>query len=88
MTTYLNWTAPFSFDILDVDPDITYCVDVVNSSSSAVLYSQCGINVTMFMYPYPFHVGCKVFLFNVTPVNIVGNGTVRTADFRTENGNC
>ena len=74
-TISLNWTAPFTLDIRGVDPDITYCVAVVNSTSSTP-HSQCGINVTEYEYPIPPDSTCHnyTFTFIVTPVNAVGNG--------------
>ncbi len=47
----LTWTPPFSLDIPHVDPDITgYSVGVVNSTSSLVIHSQCGITDTHYNY--------------------------------------
>lgn len=50
-----------------------YCVDVVSSTSSATLHSECGIIETEYLSPV--RVGCDEFDFTVTPVNLVGNGT-------------
>ncbi len=74
---YLTWTPPFSLDILSVDPDITgYCVGVVNSTSSLVIHSQCGITDTQYNYIVsPNDTVCDTYTFTVTPVNIVGDGT-------------
>ncbi len=72
----LTWTPPFSLDITSVDPDITYCVGVVNPTSSLVIHSQCGI-ITDTQYNYtvsPRSTPCDTYTFTVTPVNIVGNG--------------
>ncbi len=73
----LIWTLPFSLDIPGVDPDITgYCVGVVNSTSSFVIHSQCGITDTQYNYRVsPRSTPCDTYTFTVTPVNIVGNGT-------------
>ncbi len=73
----LTWTPPFSLDILNEDPDITgYCVGVVNSTSSLVIDSQCGITDTQYNYTVsPRSTLCDTYTFTVTPVNIVGNGT-------------
>ncbi len=72
----LTWTSPFSLDIPGVDPDITgYCVGVVNSTSSLVIHSQCGITDTLYNYTVsPNDIVCDTYTFTVTPVNIVGNG--------------
>ena len=71
-TLSLTWTPPFTLDIPGVDPDITgYCVDIIDSTSSSLLYSQCGINRTKFRYSTPL----TGAVFRVTPVNYAGNGT-------------
>ena len=72
-TISLTWTAPFTLDIAGVDPDITYCVGVVNSSST--LHSQCGITETEYEYPIPPDSACHDHMVTVTPVNPAGNGT-------------
>ncbi len=81
-TITLNWTAPFTLDISGVDPDITYCVDVVNFTSSATLHSECGINRTEFTYlVVSTNAGCDIIQFIVNPINIVGNGTTSTISY-------
>ncbi len=72
----LTWTPPFSMDIPGVHPDIVgYCVGVVNSVSSLVMHSQCGITDTQYNYTVsPNDIVCDTYTFTVTPVNIVGNG--------------
>ena len=58
-----------------MDPDITgYCVDVINSTSSVTLHSQCGIIEALFSYPMPENTNCSVVEFIVIPLNIVGQG--------------
>ncbi len=50
---------------------------VVNSTSSLVIDSQCGITDTQYNYTVsPSDTVCDgAYTFTVTPVNIVGNGT-------------
>ncbi len=49
---------------------------VVNSTSSLVIDSQCGITDTQYNYTVsPRSTPCDTYTFTVTPVNIVGNGT-------------
>ena len=74
-TITLNWLSPFSLDIYNVDPDITYCVNVLNSTTHTVVDSQCGITETEYEYPVPPDAICHIYLFTVTPINVVGNGT-------------
>ena len=75
-TLSLTWEPPFTLDVTNVDPDITgYCVDVINSTSSVTLQSECGINTTMYTYPLPDgSIHCTVVSFNTVPHNIVGPG--------------
>ena len=81
-TISLTWTAPFTLDILDVHPDITYCVDVYKSKTSfPVFHSECGIPNTNFSYPTPPDSVCYIYIFTVTPVNGVGKGTRKTKHF-------
>ncbi len=51
-------------------------MDVVNSTSSLVIHSQCGITDTQYNYTVsPRSTPCDNYTFTVTPVNRVGNGT-------------
>ena len=70
----LTWEPPFTLDIDGVDPDITYCVDVINSTSSVTLHSECGITETEFSYPLPQDAVCHSYVLTITPVNVVGRG--------------
>ena len=77
----LTWITPFTLDISNVDPDITYCVDVVNSTSSSIVLSECGITVTGFNFSIPIGRVCDNYTFTVTPVNRAGNGTAITLGY-------
>ncbi len=62
----LTWTPPFSLDITNVDPDITYCVGVVNSTFSLVIHSQCGITDTQYNYTVsPRSTPCDNYTFKL-----------------------
>ena len=75
----LMWIAPFTLDISNSDPDITYCVEVFNFTASLNL--QCEITVTEFTYPL-HHIGCDEFYsFTVTPVNAAGRGTSTSMNY-------
>ena len=78
-TVLLTWEPPFTLDIDNIDQDITYCVEVLDlSPHTEVIYSECGINVTEFSYPIPPDAGCRIDVFSVIPVNIVGLGEAAT----------
>ena len=71
----LSWTAPFTLDLTESSVDITYCVDVISTTTSDTLLSECSIVATSFSYLLPPMSWCKEYNFTVTPVNVVGNGT-------------
>ena len=70
----LSWTAPFSLNITTENPDISgYCVDVY---SPDLIFSQCEISETAFNYTLPSDSDCYTVTLTVTPVNVVGNGSI------------
>ena len=73
-TLSLTWEPPFTLDITGVDPDITYCVDVINSTSSVTVHLECDITMTEFSYPLPQDAVCHSYVFTVSPNNVVGRG--------------
>ena len=83
----LTWEPPFTLDIVGVDHDITYCVDVVDSTSSTTLHSQCDITETEFSLPLLDAVCHSSLILTVTPVNIVGRGAPSSVSYSgTETG--
>ena len=82
---FVTWEPPFTLDITDVDSDITgYRVDVINSTSSVTLHSECEITETEFTYLMPPERYCysTTFSFSITPLNIVGQGEVATLFYK------
>ena len=80
-TFILTWDPPFSLDIIGINPDIEgYCVfaEVRDSSSRSTFFTLCGINKTEVTIPMPErpNAGCDRYIFTITAVNIVGNGTL------------
>ena len=67
-------------DIAGVDPDITYCVDVVDFISSLSLHSQCDIIETEYLYPL-LNAVCHSYIFTITPVNVVGRGVSSSVSY-------
>ena len=82
----LSWVAPFTLDVTNVEPDITYCVDarVINSRGTIhAIRTICGITATA--YNVTFNEGevtpCDTVGVTVTPVNgRLNNGTRRDND--------
>ena len=69
----IQWMAPFS---LDSSTEVTYCVDIYNSTDQTLDISICGLNETQYRYesmsdPSP----CDGVDIYVTPVNSAGNGS-------------
>ena len=75
----IMWEAPFTLDLTGVDPDITYCVDVMDSLRNT-LYSQCGIDTTSVTIPLDADLMCQASAYTITPVNFAGNGTRLSMD--------
>lgn len=73
---FLNWTEPFRLRNDDDTPEVSYCVEIMNGSSSEQpkLDSQCGISDTSFSFTIPPLSWCYLYVAVVTPINIVGRG--------------
>ena len=73
----VSWDAPFTLDITDTDPDITYCVDIFSTTDWSHVFSECGINDTVYNVSLDNVSGrtCDNFNISVTPVNGAGNGS-------------
>ena len=70
----LSWVAPFTLNVTNTEPDITYCVDVYINMDQRILHhsrSTCGITATA--YNMTFNKGevtpCDIVSVTVTPVN-------------------
>ena len=81
---YLTWTAPFTLSITHSDTEITYCVDVyILESSTNLAHSQCEIHSIAFTYILSaVSTGCSNYMFKVTPINRLGNGTESTIAYQ------
>ena len=68
----IQWIAPFSL----TNTEVTYCVDVYNSTDQTLETSICGLNETQYRYeamsdPSP----CDGVDIYVIPVSSAGNGS-------------
>lgn len=70
-----RWSTPF---VLLGASEITYCVNISDSTNRRTLHSQCGLDDTNFMYTIPSKFVCTQLEFSVTPVNVVGSGLPST----------
>ena len=83
----ISWTAPHSLQFSIIGPQMTFCVQVVNTyQHSAVLspeliLSECEVNITQFVFALMFPLSlCDLLEARVTPVNRAGNGTSATVE--------
>ena len=77
----ISWIAPYSIDVPSTNPDITYCVDIYNSSAAEPtrISSKCHINQTSHQGAYyPMLIACAEYQVKVIAVNKVGNSTAAT----------
>ena len=78
---FINWTAPYTLILSGPPPYIKYCVDAWSiegfiSEYSRHIYSFCDIeNPFLNISLIRTESRCNHYLFKVTPVNVVGNGT-------------
>ena len=75
LSLIIQWIAPFSLAIAS-PYEVTYCVDVYNSTDQTLETSICGLNETQYRYeamsdPSP----CDGVDIYVIPVNSAGNGS-------------
>ena len=75
----ISWTAPFSLDIIGVDPDIWYSVLIYNvtdeNNPTAILCTDCSnITETHYTFTPDYLSPCHVYNFSVIPVNGAGQG--------------
>ena len=79
-TTHLFWEAPFSLDLTGADPDIVYCVEVINiTCGRSLLISECDVMETS--YTNDALLPGYIYEYTVTPrSNVKGatNGTSKT----------
>ena len=76
----ISWDPPFSYIVPYVNPLITYCINITNSSSGEVAMSECGINVTHYSFQHDYD-PCMDYTVTVIPVNRVGNGMPAQTSF-------
>ena len=61
----IKWEAPFSLDLTNVDPDISYCVDIYNMTCGVRdrLISDCNVTETS----YSFDTDGYQYEYTITP---------------------
>ena len=73
----ISWSAPFSLDVTDVDPDIWYSVLIYNvtDNPTAIPCTDC-INITETHYTFTpdYPSPCHKYIFTVIPFNGAGQG--------------
>ena len=75
-TVNISWHAPFSLNVPDFDIDITYCVLILNSTTSHLIYSKCGIIETHHSCKsFPTLLACGNYFIHVIAENPAGNSS-------------
>ena len=78
----ISWSAPFSLDVPDVDPDIWYSVliyNVTDETAVSVPYPNCANISETFCVFRPDHFSpCHKYTFTVIPYNGAGQGEKST----------
>ena len=71
----ISWTAPFSLDVTDVDPDIWYSV-LIEDMTDEDNPTNITVNTTdtYYMFTPDYISPCQKFLFSVIPFNGAGEG--------------
>ena len=75
----VSWSAPFSLDVTDVDPDIWYSVLIYNvtdeENSTAVPCTDChNLTQTHYIFSPDYPSPCHKYTFTVIPYNGAGQG--------------
>ena len=64
----ISWSAPYSLDITNVDPDIVYCVSIANytcgSENPVLIIDDCNVTETKFIFNIPDDGG--IYQYNIT----------------------
>ena len=80
LSIFVVWEAPFTLNVTDTEPDITYCVHIFNDSSGHEILLTCDIFDTEFHYTFLSEAICydHKLRITVTPVNGAGHGPSKT----------
>ncbi len=77
----VSWDAPFHHDVVRTDPDLTFCVDIWNTTHSkfSLAHSMCDINITKHIIElFPVSLACGDYKIGVIASNVLGNSTTTT----------
>lgn len=74
----VTWDVPFSYDLVDFDPDFTYCLNINVSSpscSTTSVHSVCNLTAAWYRYQPLLKHFCFMFTATILASNFVGNST-------------
>ena len=82
LSILITWEAPFTLNITNTEPDITYRVNI--SSMSYVVHTECNVTQTEFLYTITHELLCQTndFYVTVTPINGAGHGVSEKRRFQ------
>ena len=77
----VSWESPFSYDLIDFNPDYTFCL-LVNVSSASCnskrVHSVCNLTSTMYHYEPMLKHYCFMLSVTLIASNFVGNSSPST----------
>ena len=77
----LSWDAPFSLDLTNVEPDVIYCIQVINSTCGnvSILLSNCTVRETeLNLFGYSRYHVYEIIITPRSNVEGTNNGTTLT----------
>ena len=80
----ITWKAPFTLNITNTEPDVTYCINILNISNGHNVVSVCNSTATEFLYTHTSEVLChtSILKITVTPINGAGQGISEVRDIQ------
>ena len=77
----ITWTAPFTYQVPFVNPLISYCISITNTSSGSVLVNQtCELLNTYYSVELEYD-PCVEYSATIIAVNPVGDGQPKVIPF-------
>ena len=77
----ISWTAPFTYQVPFVNPLISYCISITNTSSGSILVNQtCELLNTNYSVELEYD-PCVEYSATIIAVNPVGDGQPKVIPF-------
>ena len=77
----ISWTAPFTYEVPFVNPLISYCISITNTSSDSILVNRtCELVNTDYSVELEYD-PCVEYIATIIAVNRVGDGEAAVIPF-------